>query len=105
VLYDPSTNFLCQPKVAGEFRRVGNVRAVPHLIGTLPDVDFLFGFGQFRHTTSVRKVWALRGTQRPCVLPVVVYSRIGHTSKVLAAPPFYGGHLEHLPTSVWISGG
>jgi len=60
VLYDPATHFLGQPKVVWEFRRVGNVRAVPRLIGTLPDVDFLFGFGQFGHTVSLRKVGALR---------------------------------------------
>jgi hypothetical protein len=49
-----------------EFRRVGNGRAVPRLIGTLPDVDFLFGFGQVGHTVSLRKRWALSG----CPVPV-----------------------------------
>ena len=39
----PPADFLSQPKIVREFGRVRAVYAVFRLIGTLPDVHFLFG--------------------------------------------------------------
>jgi hypothetical protein len=55
VLDYPPADFLGQPEVVWEFRKVGTVHAVFRLIGILADVHFLFGFRQFGHTVSLRK--------------------------------------------------
>ena len=65
VLYLSPANLLPQsPKESGPVG-VSTVNRPVGLIGTLANYNFLFGFRQFGHTFSLRKVGALRGTQRP----------------------------------------